>query len=458
MLTFGHVSHYAKPDSYEYDFGLIVTLNSVDPAALKSTDIFEPGSARRRRVQIPSAADLTLFDLDNDSNVLKSLTGRTKTSRAHLFKNATGASNLRISAQVTPDTLISLCEHLFDIYNSDEYKLLFPDINSVRPVGDPSKVSVLNAKLLGDIFSRSDSVSLAIPDIINYNESLFTTFTGAGSSSLYDDVNIRDFYDYIDAKGASLNILTVDDLKRFRLVLVNEDGNDRDPYPFYKSIIYDTALPGDGAVYHLTDGQWYRFDDDYIERMRAQLDPFFIVDPALIAFNHGTEGVYNQAATAPLPDSVCLDTTNISPSGNTQIEPCDIYTLDHGKALLRHVKISTHSSLLSHLFNQAVVSIEILKLEPKSSQKLMALVLAKGGAQNMLAPIQSGSFSVQFGIVTKKDPTLKSDNLPLFSRMSLLRALKSLKLYNTDRVVSLIPDMSAPKPKKTKPRKKIQQP
>ena len=37
-LSFGHVYHNLKDESYEYDFGLRVTLNSVDPKKLKSTD------------------------------------------------------------------------------------------------------------------------------------------------------------------------------------------------------------------------------------------------------------------------------------------------------------------------------------------------------------------------------------------------------------------------------------
>lgn len=38
VLSFGHVSHYLKDSSYEYDFGLKVTLNSVDAAELRGTE------------------------------------------------------------------------------------------------------------------------------------------------------------------------------------------------------------------------------------------------------------------------------------------------------------------------------------------------------------------------------------------------------------------------------------
>src|SRR5690606_34621386 len=77
-LSFGHVAHNLKDTSYEYDFGLRVTLNSLDPTKLKSTDVLDPGAARRQRTQVPVDSDLTYFDFDRDSAILKSLTGKVK--------------------------------------------------------------------------------------------------------------------------------------------------------------------------------------------------------------------------------------------------------------------------------------------------------------------------------------------------------------------------------------------
>jgi uncharacterized protein (TIGR04141 family) len=75
-LAFGHVAHNLKDESYEYDFGIKVTLNCVDPKKLKNTDTLEPGSARRQRTQRAIETELTYFDFDYDSAVLKSITGK----------------------------------------------------------------------------------------------------------------------------------------------------------------------------------------------------------------------------------------------------------------------------------------------------------------------------------------------------------------------------------------------
>ena len=66
-ITFGHVQHNLRETSFEYDFGLRVTLNSLDPAKVKSTDILEPSGAKRQRTQLPVDSDLTFFDFDRDA-------------------------------------------------------------------------------------------------------------------------------------------------------------------------------------------------------------------------------------------------------------------------------------------------------------------------------------------------------------------------------------------------------
>lgn len=76
-----------------------MTLNSLDPSKLKSTDILNPDNAKRLRMQSPTVSDLTFFDFDRDSSILKKLTGVVREDYSDIFTNATGASNLKISSK-----------------------------------------------------------------------------------------------------------------------------------------------------------------------------------------------------------------------------------------------------------------------------------------------------------------------------------------------------------------------
>lgn len=432
VLCFGHVAHNLKDESYEYDFGIRTTLNCVDPLKLKNTDTVEPGSARRRRTQHALETDLTYFDFDSDSAVLKSITGKVKDEHADIVRHATGASSLRISTPIPPDELMKLCSRLLGLYHDDSYLTSFPDIQKIAPVRDPGRIATLNATLLADVRARGDSVRLATPALVDYeqnNDSLYVRFLNAGRSMLYPDVSIEHYYQHLDESGRPVNGLTIDQLKSHRLGLTDEFGEVRQSYTIFKSLLFDTSEGTSGSTFYLNEGNWYEVDSSYVSDLRARLDPFWSDLAFLEDCPQDLEGDYN-AAMGKKAGFVCLDTTNVSPRGQTQIEPCDIYLADDGKATLVHVKISTGSSLLSHLFNQGTNSVELLRSEDSAPERLIELIRAKANDRSdvdaLVAAVRSGNYAVVFAIITRKNPAEKSLNLPLFSRISLARNVKAL--------------------------------
>jgi uncharacterized protein (TIGR04141 family) len=125
VICFGNTSHNLESESYEYDFGLLVTLNCVDPDNLKNTDVSEPGAARRQRTQLSVGSDLTYFDFESDSKVLRSLTGKVKPEFASLLKNVTGSSNVRFTSPTRVGDLPALCRQLLELYGRNDFKNSF---------------------------------------------------------------------------------------------------------------------------------------------------------------------------------------------------------------------------------------------------------------------------------------------------------------------------------------------
>ncbi len=443
-LSFGHVYHNLKDESYEYDFGLRVTLNSVDPNKLKSTDIFEPGAARRQRTQVPVDSDLTFFDFDRDSTILKSLTGKVKDEHKELFKHATGSSNLRISSALSSDRLIELCKKLLELYESTAYKDTFPDIQNITPVRDPQTIEELNGKLLEALRAKNDDLYLAIPNIISYADNVCIVFSGEGKSLIYDDAFLGRYYEYLELHEVPLNTIGISELKKHRLVLTDEDGTPRQAYPLIKCLIHDTSLGGAGETYHLNEGDWYKVDDKFVAKLRTFLDPL-CDDLDLPDFSHGNEGAYNEGVANDNPAFLCFDKKNIAPPGQSMVEPCDLYSVNDGHSIFHHVKISTLSAQLSHLFNQGANAVQLLKLEPQSVDKLKALI--DGMAPDMAKddfkqPVNDGKFHVSFSIITHKDKAAKSENLPLFSRISLMRVMRDLQIMSVKACYGFVADAS----------------
>lgn len=456
-LCFGHVSHNLKDESYEYDFGLRVTLNCVDPNKLRSTDILEPSGAKRQRTQLPTAGDLTFFDVDGDSTILKSLTGKVKDAHKDVFKNATGSSNIRISSSSDVAGLIALCNKLFALYQEETYRTAFPDIQNISPVRDPTVIAQLNGQLLSAFQAKDDVLALSVPDMVDFGDGLWGSFAGARSGKVYDDIFIDRYYEYLAEAGVDIDAVDIDTLKRHELLLTNDDGSVvRDRHSIFKSLVFDTTLDGSAESYHLCEGNWYLVDANYVARLKTYLDPL-CQDTTLPEFNHADEGAYNIAATAAEAGRVCLDKKNIAPAGQKQVEPCDIYEVVDDLAVLHCVKISTLSAQLSHLFNQGINSVNLMRSEAAALTNMQALVgegLTDAAKEALIAPLTDDKFRAVFGIVTHKDKAAKSDNLPLFSRISLMRCMKEFKRMGIAAEYCFIPDISPKADGRKRKRKK----
>lgn len=455
-ITFGNVYHNLLDNSYEYDFGLLATLNCIDPDKLKSTDILEPNGAKRQRTQLPIDSDLTYFDFDSDSTILKSLTGKVKNEYKELFSNVTGSSNIRISSKVEPAELSDLCARLYELYNSDAYKISFPNIQNIAPIRDPDLIKELNAKLVEGFVNKAEELSLTVPKLLDFNEGLWATFSGVGQGLIYDDVFITRYYEYLEANGFDLATTSLDDLRKHQLVLTDADGKSLgENHRIFKCFIYDTTFGTDNQSYHLCEGSWYQVEDNFSKKLLEYLDPL-CNDTSLENHVYSDEGSYNEEVSALSANRIKLDKENFAPDGQKQVEPCDIYEIVGDKAVFHHIKISTLSAQLSHLFNQGTNSLILMRSDDAAFTKLKELIASKcddADKDKFCKPLEAKEIKIAFGIITHKDKSNKSLNLPLFSRISLMRCMKEFRAMGVEAEFSFIKDDTAKSAGKKKARK-----
>lgn len=431
-LTFGHTYHNLKNEAYEYDFGLRATLNAIDPDKIRATDILQPEDAKRERIQSPVASDLTFFDINSDESIVKRLTGAVRSEFQSYFRHVTGANNIRISSKVAASEIKDLCSKLLEIYERDDFKTAFPNIQNITPIKDPFTIQQLEALLLEAFREESIDLVLTIPEILDHESAFRTAYSGAhGPRKTYDSVFIGHYREFLNSRD--IDDIELCHLQHHRLNIKDENGNTRQSFPIYQCLLFDCEHSGNH--YHLCDGSWYRIEQDYIRQLKESLDPYFSEHSVLQECNEKREDSYNESIATANADYVCLDKTNISPEGQTAVEPCDLYTVNSGAANLIHIKISTRSASLSHLFNQGTNSVELLRLNEDARDKLKNLLQLEHRT-----PIDNAKFAVTYGIITAKDKAKKSDALPIFSRISLRRATQSLKLMAIDCDVVLIKD------------------
>lgn len=436
-LTFGTTYHQLKDESYEYDFGMRTTLNAIDPNLIKSTDILQPENTKRQRIQLPSASELTYFDFNTDENILKSLTGAVRNEYTTLFKNITGNTSIKVSSKMAANEISNLCRELIDIYQKDDYKTNFPDLQNIAPIKDPNIINLLEAELLNsfNMNPAPKELVLAIPDIIDYSNSYTIKYQGLGRTTLeFEDVFIGDFRKYL--MQCDVQITNVTQFKESKLLVNGEDNIFIKSYSIYRSLLFDCTLHN--KTYHFSEGNWYYVEDKFINKLKNILDPLFLSNhDYLTACTKKLEDEYNTEIETANPASViCLDKKDISTKGQRQIEPCDLIYMNGNNVELAHIKISTRSSSLSHLFNQGINSIQYIRLDENAKQNLINLTNSN---INIVNGINSGSYQVVYGIISNKDDK-KSDGLPLFSRISLLRTANTFKSMNIKMNVFYIKD------------------
>lgn len=196
-------------------------------------------------------------------------------------------------------------------------------------------------------------------------------------------------------------------------------------------------------------------DRNYVSELSNYLDPL-CVDTTLPCYNHDNEGVFNEFCASISPSFLCLDKSNISPPGQKQIEPCDIIEIMTEGAILHHVKRSTVSATLSHLFNQGLNSIRLIRDETEALKNLLELIktkLTEGKDKKFMQALDNKQFKVVYQIISHKDKANKSGNLPLFSRISLKRTMKELKRMGIEAEYCFIKDEKPPSLGKDKERR-----
>jgi len=139
-----------------------------------------------------------------------------------------------------------------------------------------------------------------------------------------------------------------------------------------------------------------------------------------------TENEYTIEFVKTKPDyMICMDKKNVNHGGGrSKVELCDILTSD-GKYI--HIKPYSGSATLSHLFNQAVVSAELVITDKEFLKKANEKIQEVTDKKDFL--ISDGDHpDVILAIISKDD--VDRPNIPFFSKVALRHMKTRLKAYN----------------------------
>lgn len=414
ILSFGTGFHLLKDDAIERDFGLKVTLNSVDPDKLRSLDKASyDHNPLNSRTQSTIDVDIFNLHLDSETEMLYAITGTSLIPEFGL--NVTGRDALTVAVETTLNTLPKILE-----ISLSQYKKKLPSkfswVENINRVRDLDEIEILDMELDSCLSSNNyNGIWLGEPEIIDWENQIGYSFGTGQRVPRHPVLSLNDYIDHIDRDE-----LTVERMKLDTIYVNNNDYQPTKQWSVYRCIYAEIVYSGN--TYILRNGTWYRVNTTFTESIDKYLMDINIYPNDLPEYSHEREEDYN-LFVCDSDSSFCLmDKKNIKIGGAyDKIEHCDL--VRNGNEFI-HVKFYRSSGTLSHLFSQGLVAAEAFIKDAWYREQLNPKLPISIKLDDPTKRPTPSNYNIVYAIATNKNIP---NELPFFSKVTLKNALIMLR-------------------------------
>ena len=430
-FTFGYGRSLLDLSKVEYQFGLRVALNRIDPRQIRSLDrkTFED-IVVTTNTQASRSADLPVFGVDISTDILRAVTGEPRD--VSFAKRISGSDALVLSLTKDAVDLPTFCDDLLVAFGETSYRDEFAWIDQLALIRRSDEIDKLDDLLIKQLLQKDVSTShLATPEAIGWEDIDEFKIEGTGRHT-YDDLDLAE---YLKLLGDRLSSLSIQDLRRRKVSVRFARSQEFDSrWTIYQCLVSEQRL-GD-QLCALIEGRWFRISeslvqevDDYVASLPESEVHF---EPAA---SGEQEGDYNKRlAASEADDLLSFDAKIKRPGGaSSGIELCDLLA-SSGEFI--HVKRKTRSSTLSHLFSQGSVSATTFLNDGAFRDALRDYVVSRvsGDAPAKwldLIPasneqLDRGRYRVTYAVITDSARP-DTDWLPFFSKLNLMQHARQVR-------------------------------
>jgi uncharacterized protein (TIGR04141 family) len=412
-VTFGYGRSLLVPGSWEEDFGLKVTLNSVDRTKIKTVDRMTLDAiGQHSRIQASRDASIGEFGLDLEQDFLRAVTGKPNDST--LGKLLTGKDALSVTLPIVAGDLPELLDRYLAQAESTAYKDAFPWVDQIHEVKDPAKIASLDAAMVARLKSVEHvRLWLSIPEIIDWSQVDGFKYRVSSTAKQFSDVHVQEFLSEV---GGPQNISIETLKKRYRVYAISQQSGDvYEQWTVYRCVYCEVDEGVD--TYLLTNGKWYKLGTDFRDRINSQFASMPQAKIALPDYKDKSEGAYNsRVATENSEQFALMDEKNIQCGGQyDKVEFCDLFGTQ--KRIIHVKRYAGSSAPLSHMFSQAIVSGTLLRRDHQFRSDVDVRLPA--AFRPVTDEPKPEEYEIVFGIVSKSQKDLV---LPFFSRVNLNNA------------------------------------
>lgn len=428
LLSFGHGFHLIKDEAVERDFGLRVTLNSVEPAKLRSLDKasydHNPLNSRTQ-----SSREVDIFDLavDSELEMLYAVTGASK--EPVLGTHVTGRDALTVMVHSDVAGMPAILSTALAKYN-EKLSPEFEWVDNISRVRDQDELGVLDL-YLDDALAGVIPATLWLgePEIVDWESQLGYSFDLRANTSRHVVLELDDLAKYLAQKGLGM---TVEVLKAQVVHVNNQQYEAIKSWQGYRCLYAELSVGSEQYV--LRNGSWYRIHSDFVKKVDEFLVSLPICAYPFPTYAHDREEEYNLHVATVDTGFFLMDKKNTALGGRyDKIEFCDLIRTN---STLVHVKYYRSSATLSHLFAQGNVASEAFIKDEDFRVRLNSKLPRGLQLADPKARPDASKYTVVYAIATSK---LLPVELPFFSKVTLRNALRTLRALGFQVELATIP-------------------
>lgn len=419
-ITYGYGYTALNKQKIEFNFGLKAALNAVDPEKLRSVASRNMDMSTKQTLVVSNLDSLVHeFKFQPDSDMVRMVSGIP--INLEIGSKISGSDSIVINTKLDLQNLYRLCQELFELYQSENYKHSFSFIDHVRLVKEEDLLAELNknfdAQFEGGnahsiVFSNPEISEFEVIDTyeLRYNRNKIT-LSELDSSLIFTELQNNGNF----SKKA-------EDIK---IVAMGSDGT----YVGKKENLRKFAVfetDHEGKKYILMVDKWYEVDKNFYDEITRRLSGIEEIETKgyLPIMPSGmNEGTYCSDVVPMTLPYACLDTNLFRGLSDSKVEVADLLTPN--KDLICVKKYDKSSKPLSHLFNQAKVSARMFVRERDYRKFVSEQAITSGKISDFSPDINRQELRYVLAIAFEKEGKVV-ELLPFFSKITLLDTLDTL--------------------------------
>lgn len=400
------------------------------------------------RTTTPTGSEINEFAFDEFRDFLTriDLSGGLEKGGDRLKIRATDSINIPLEPNVA--SICSAIDHLREILKREPSSKL-AHLENLSPERNKDKIKMLDSQLVNTLqdnrynspigfmypYSTFDSEGepthfklTSIPRDFNPK----TAFT----EKVFPPTNISDLLGPLLRTDSTNGVSSISAtelttlLNKVKVQLFNESGKVGRPVRLRDWLTNEQTLADDpNHRYYLLNGNWFKLENSYIQHIISELSEIVSDSDTLTPIPEWKQNIHNEdqynRLLAAEQDGLLLDKKLITSSEfHLRLEACDVLAKD-GNFI--HVKLTDTSAAASHLVLQALNSAELLTYDIDTQKKLEDIISqlcqeTEDRERNDFTHIPK---SVTL-VLAKSNATMTADSLYMFTKVSIVRAFKTL--------------------------------